>query len=102
MTSTNLTLQENECAGLRNNVSAELSKEEVDHVDIALVDWQGVGLEKAFRGLCACLTGAENVCEKLHDDRLSRGDDVFGPGIKLAESLQHKTLSTYSDSLKAW
>ena len=53
-------------------------------MDVALVNLWGIRSEQAFGGLCACLSGAENVCEQLHDDRLGRRDDIFRPGMLLA------------------
>lgn len=70
-------------------------------MNVALVDLWGIGSEQAFRGLCACLSRAENVCEQLHDNRLGRRDDIFRPEMVLAVSLS-EAWDTYSDSRKAW
>ena len=77
MTSSDLTLQEDECAGLRDDVAAKFRKQEVDHVDIALVDLWVVHFHLAFCRLCARLPGAEDVSKQLHDHRLSWRNDVL-------------------------
>jgi len=86
MSSADLALQEDEGACLGDNMATELGKEEVDHVDIALVDLWVVRLEMALGGLGAGLSGTEDICEELHDDCLSRRDDVLGSVVMLVES----------------
>jgi hypothetical protein len=61
MTSPDLTLEEDECTGLRDDVAAELGQQEVDHVNIALVDLRMDRFHVAFGGLRSGLSGAEDV-----------------------------------------
>jgi len=70
-------------------------------MDIALVNLRVVRLEMALGGLSTGLSGAEYICEELHDDCLSRRDDVLGSIVMLAKVLASNGY-TYSDSLKAW
>lgn len=46
-------------------------------MDIALVHLRVICFEVALCRLSTGLSGAEDVGEKLHDDCLSRRDDVF-------------------------
>ena len=100
MSSADLALQEDEGARLGNDMAPELGKQEVDHVDIALVDLRVVCLEMTLRWLGTGLSGAEDICEKLHDDCLSRRDDVLGSVVTLVK-VRVSDGYTYSDSLKA-
>ena len=69
-------------------------------MNIALVDLRVVCLEMALRGLSTGLSGAEDICEKFHDDCLSRRDDVLGSVVILVKVYVSNGY-TNSDSLKA-
>jgi hypothetical protein len=101
MASSDLTLQEDECTSLWNDVSAEFCEQKVDHVNIPLVDLWKIRLLKTFGWLRACLSSAEDVGEQFHDYSLRWRYDILGSGSPLAA--RHTCYArTHSDSLKAW
>ena len=61
MSSSDLTLEEDKRTCLGDDVSSKLRKQEIDHMNIALVDLRMVCLEMAFGGLRASLSGTEYV-----------------------------------------
>lgn len=64
-------------------MTAELSKEKVDHVHITLINLWRSRLGVSFGRLSAGLSGAEDVGEELHDHCLRRRDNIFGSVLAL-------------------
>jgi hypothetical protein len=100
MSNPDLTLEKNECTSLWNDMPPELSEQEIDHVNVALINLWMVRFEMAFGGLGTSLSRAEDVGEKFHYDGLSWRYNILGSGTSSVEFYQFMQW-TYSDSLKA-